>query len=681
MGFGYLRRPDRGWMKKAGNLRHGFRRTDGEFLVIFDADFCPRRDFLYELMPYMSSDVAIVQSPQYFRTRRDQGWLERGAGAVQEFFYRAVQVSRERRGGAICVGSNAIYRRAALEANGGATLIEHSEDVHTGFDVRRLGWRVRYVPVNLATGLCPNDLAGFFRQQYRWCMGSMSLLGSRKFWQTPMPVLTRCCYLSGFCYYVFTAALTLLLPAVPLVLLIAYPSAIVLENYALLLPGFVFALLVFPRWHRSHYGLEAWTVKAIYGWAHLFALVDLARRRRMGWQATGKGGLADERTSAFRVAAAIWSGGAALAWCGLSISHLGSSGRHLDFVPITALGFFYAATIARMYAPTGTAAGRPRARVRLRHAVAIGAVGLCVAVPAQAGASPLPREGLFGVVASERDFPRWRSALGPVSARMTFHAWSLMDDPTALLVADRRLGTVPVITWEPWKPPPLGTADQGARQLRYANEAIAEGRWDSYLLRWARALRDFKRPIVLRVAHEMQGSWYPWSYDPVAFREAWRRMWRLFRRHGVGNVVWLWSVNADVGRDDARLLAAVAPYWPGSRYVDAVAITAVTFDGRTRPAWFIERLRLVAQSYRKPGLFSEVNVERRERYGWLAELHEALKANPWVRGVIWSQATSRGAHRHATDVQMDSPVWLDKPASRTLRQIRRTVQGPPSHVP
>jgi hypothetical protein len=31
-------------MKKAGNLRHGHERSDGEFIAIFDADFCPRRD-------------------------------------------------------------------------------------------------------------------------------------------------------------------------------------------------------------------------------------------------------------------------------------------------------------------------------------------------------------------------------------------------------------------------------------------------------------------------------------------------------------------------------------------------------------------------------------------------------------------------------------------------------------
>ena len=41
-GFSWIARPDRGWMKKAGNLRHGFTRSGGEFILILDADFAPQ---------------------------------------------------------------------------------------------------------------------------------------------------------------------------------------------------------------------------------------------------------------------------------------------------------------------------------------------------------------------------------------------------------------------------------------------------------------------------------------------------------------------------------------------------------------------------------------------------------------------------------------------------------------
>lgn len=79
-------------MKKAGNLRHAFARTSGEAVVIFDADFCPRSDFLRETLPYLlDPSIGIVQTPQFFRWCKEQTWVEKGAGASQEFFYRMEQ--------------------------------------------------------------------------------------------------------------------------------------------------------------------------------------------------------------------------------------------------------------------------------------------------------------------------------------------------------------------------------------------------------------------------------------------------------------------------------------------------------------------------------------------------------------------------------------------------------------
>ncbi len=44
-GFKYLSRPNKGEMKKAGNLKYGFERSEGEYIVVFDADFAPLQNF------------------------------------------------------------------------------------------------------------------------------------------------------------------------------------------------------------------------------------------------------------------------------------------------------------------------------------------------------------------------------------------------------------------------------------------------------------------------------------------------------------------------------------------------------------------------------------------------------------------------------------------------------------
>lgn len=90
-----VRRPNRPELKKAGNLRYTFSKTDGDYVFILDADFCPRADFLRETLPYfLDRTIGIVQTPQFFRYRSEQTWVERGAGVSQEFFYRLVQVGR-----------------------------------------------------------------------------------------------------------------------------------------------------------------------------------------------------------------------------------------------------------------------------------------------------------------------------------------------------------------------------------------------------------------------------------------------------------------------------------------------------------------------------------------------------------------------------------------------------------
>jgi cellulose synthase (UDP-forming) len=319
-GFAYGVRPNKGWMKKAGNLRYGFEHSDGEFVIILDADFAPRADMPLEMLPYMAADpkLGIVQSPQYFRVHKRQSWIERGAGAVQELFYRMAQVSRDRNNGAICVGSCALYRREALASNGGTTLIEHSEDVHTGFDLRRAGWGLRYIPVPLSTGLCPSDPDSFLTQQYRWCAGSMSLLGSKKFWSTEMPWRTRLCYLSGFCYYVHTALFIFATPLIPLLMLLVLPSHVQIINYVFVVPSILYNFVVFPAWHRCKFGPSALMAKLLYSWAHLYAIADILRGRQMGWQTTG--GL-KKKAGTKRIWAGIWlwNGTTSAAWVLLAL--------------------------------------------------------------------------------------------------------------------------------------------------------------------------------------------------------------------------------------------------------------------------------------------------------------------------------------------------------------------------
>src|ERR1039457_905886 len=352
-GFCYISRPDLRAYKKSGNLRHAFARTGGEYLVILDADFAPRRDFLAETLPYMDDPaIAIVQTPQYFRGSAAQTWVENAAGAIQEVFYRSIQVARDRFGAAVCVGTSAVYRRTALEPQGGPTLIPYAEDVHTGLDVRRTGWSMVDLPIVLSTGICPDNLDAFVRQQYRWCTGNAGVVFSRRLWSVPMTIPARLTYISGFFYYAYTGLLTFFGPIVPIVMLAFLPGQIRLRNFIVLLPAMVTGFVLYPLWHRSDYGPSVWSLGIARGWAHVFAIWDGARGKTMGWHPTRTPGSSLRR---FRIGVTGWSGGMALLWLILAIWRTVTLGS-LQFAVLLFIGLFNLAFVARVIFPGGKTA-------------------------------------------------------------------------------------------------------------------------------------------------------------------------------------------------------------------------------------------------------------------------------------------------------------------------------------
>lgn len=285
----HLRRPDPGRDKKAGNLRHAFLHTAGELIAIFDADFCPVEDYLHRLVPFLLEDprLAIVQTPQYFAVEDHTSWVGRGSANAQELFYRLIQVNRNSFNAAVCVGTCALYRRKALEPFGGTALVLHSEDMRTGFNCIRLGWRIRYLPYNLAKGLCPDDINGFINQQYRWTLGSMSLCFNREFWTTPLSPMQRLCYLSGMMYYIITG-LGLFLTFLPITLILLFaPDLTHWYNIFFTIPSILYTTFIYSRWSRTTWGLHTPRSLQATFYCHLLACADYLRGKLASWEATG----------------------------------------------------------------------------------------------------------------------------------------------------------------------------------------------------------------------------------------------------------------------------------------------------------------------------------------------------------------------------------------------------------
>jgi cellulose synthase/poly-beta-1,6-N-acetylglucosamine synthase-like glycosyltransferase len=286
--FNYI---DRGTneLKKAGNLRHSFTKTTAPFFIIFDADFCPRTDFIINVMPYMYVDnsVGIVQSPQFFEVTNELTRVQKGSASVQELFYRLIQVSRDTFDGAICVGSNACYRRSALEQFGGTSAIGFSEDVRTGFRLAAVGGKVKYIPINLAMGTCPENWKSFFTQYYRWSMGSLDLMLSKEFWAKGMSVMQKICYLSGMFYYL-TTGLSVIFATIPSIyLLIFHPEYIYWFNLLFSIPSLFLSTVYMKYWQKLPYDLDVLRVRQVSFYAHIYALKDIIMQTAEAWIPTG----------------------------------------------------------------------------------------------------------------------------------------------------------------------------------------------------------------------------------------------------------------------------------------------------------------------------------------------------------------------------------------------------------
>lgn len=174
VGVQYIRRLSSGGAK-AGNVNHALSQVKTDYFAIFDADFVPKPEFLYQTLPFfIDSNVAFVQTPQSYGNMKNL--ISRGAGYMQAVFYRFVQPGRNHFNAAFCVGTNVLFRRAAVDDVGGIYTNSKSEDVWTSLMLHERGWRSIYIPDVLAVGDAPETIEDYTKQQLRWATGGFEIL-------------------------------------------------------------------------------------------------------------------------------------------------------------------------------------------------------------------------------------------------------------------------------------------------------------------------------------------------------------------------------------------------------------------------------------------------------------------------------------------------------------------------
>lgn len=290
LGCNYVRRLSSNGAK-AGNINHALSIAKGDFFCVFDADFVPRPEFLIETVPFfVDNTVAFVQTPQTYGNLVNL--VSRGAGYMQAVFYKFVQPGRNHFNAAFCVGTNVIYRRAAINDVGGIYTDSKSEDVWTSLMLHERGWKTIYIPKTLAVGDAPETIEAYTKQQLRWATGGFEIMFTRNP-LSPRRKLTmdqRLMYLVTATHYLTGIApgILLIVPSLEIFFdLRPVNLQIDWTTWLLFYAGFYLMQIVLAFYTLGSFRWEVLMLAAVSFPIYIAALVNAFSGKEQKWHVTG----------------------------------------------------------------------------------------------------------------------------------------------------------------------------------------------------------------------------------------------------------------------------------------------------------------------------------------------------------------------------------------------------------
>jgi len=233
------------------------------------------------------------------------------------------------------------------------------------------------------------------------------------------------------------------------------------------------------------------------------------------------------------------------------------------------------------------------------------------------------------------------------------------------------LGSVPMITWEPWVglfsiqdypniEPSIEKRDKGSLA------SIARGDYDKYVINWALEAKKFGHPIYLRFGHEMNDPYhYPWGPQnnfAQDYIDAWQHIYEIFEQNKVNNIIWVWNPHLSYDFEG---------YYPGDEYVDVISFGVLNFG--TSLAWskwwtFEE---LLSNSYKilsalnKPMMISEFGSLSvgGDRAAWFKNACKVIPKNyPAINSVVFFHYSDE----NSTDKSVDWYILEDKKVTSAI---------------
>ncbi|MBL4575850.1 MAG: glycosyltransferase family 2 protein [Opitutaceae bacterium] len=157
---------------KAGALKEGLKIAKGEFIVIFDADFLPQKDWLKSTIPYFKDKKIGVVQTRWAHINRNYSILTKIQAFALDAHFTLEQVGRNSKGHFINFnGTAGVWRKACILDAGnwdGGTL---TEDLDLSYRAQLKNWKFKYLEDVETPAELPVVISAARTQQFRWNKG------------------------------------------------------------------------------------------------------------------------------------------------------------------------------------------------------------------------------------------------------------------------------------------------------------------------------------------------------------------------------------------------------------------------------------------------------------------------------------------------------------------------------
>lgn len=272
----------------------------------------------------------------------------------------------------------------------------------------------------------------------------------------------------------------------------------------------------------------------------------------------------------------------------------------------------------------------------------------------------------------------------------------------------RSHGSIPLILWQPFNPlRPDGTgvkvedSDYYTYIKKYSLKRIVAGDFDDYIHTWARQIKVWGYPIMLRPMHEINAdhtliagsygqSWAASLKDidgsvinePQDAINAWRHIVNIFREEGTNNVTWVWSVLAwtsiSYGGTNSVSLSSI---YPGDNYVDWIGVSYYHTNFLPAPEATMDRniqniyREMSALSSSKPMMIAEIGV--------MEDPYNTNTKPEWIRNTLSFDRLQSVPFKYPrikaifywNDGRTENPIWIES-STESTNAFKEVISNP-----